>query len=252
MPTPNPEALGREAVALCSQLIRIDTTNRGDGTANERPAADLAAEVLASVGIRSEIIEPAPGRANLVARIPGVDTDRGALLLHGHLDVVPAGPDWSFDPFAGDIVDGCIRGRGAVDMKHMVAMMLAVLVARAKEGRPPRRDVVLALFADEEAGSRFGSAYLCRERPDVFRGVTEAISEVGGFSVERPTGGRAYLVETAGKGVAWVRLTTHGRQSHGSLVTAGNPVEPLADALGRLILDVRSAPPYPSDDGQHE
>src|SRR4051794_29385515 len=144
-----------EVVDLCRDLIRINTSNP---THPERPAAELVAEKLADVGLEPTIIESEPGRANVIARMEGEDSSRGALLIHGHLDVVPAEPaDWRIDPFSGEIADDCVWGRGAVDMKDMDAMTLAVVRERMRTGRKPRRDVVLAFVADEEAGSLKGA-----------------------------------------------------------------------------------------------
>jgi acetylornithine deacetylase/succinyl-diaminopimelate desuccinylase-like protein len=134
-----------EVVDICRDLIRIDTTNTGDTqtSAGERVAAEYVAEMLAEVGVEAELRESAPGRASLVARIPGTDSSRGALLVHGHLDVVPADPgEWSVDPFGGEIRDGYLWGRGAVDMKDFDAMVLAVIRDWQRRGVRPPRDLV--------------------------------------------------------------------------------------------------------------
>jgi acetylornithine deacetylase/succinyl-diaminopimelate desuccinylase-like protein len=147
---------------------------------------------------------------------------------------VPArAPDWRHDPFSGEIVDGCVWGRGAIDMKDMDAMMLAVVRQRLREGRPPARDIVLAFTADEEAGGRWGARWLVDHHPDLFEGVTEAVSEVGGFSLTLG-GQRLYLLQTAEKGIAWLRLTARGAAGHGSMVHPDNAVTELAEAVGRL------------------
>lgn len=224
-----------EVVRLCRDLLRIDTSNPGDGTGpGEREAAEYVVATLREVGLEPETVESAPRRANVVVRIPGLDRERPALVVHGHLDVVPAdASEWQVDPFAGIERDGCLWGRGAVDMKDMVAMMLAVFRARAREGRPPARDVVLAFFADEEAGGELGAGWMVRHRPELFAGATEAISEVGGFSVE-VAGRRAYLLQVAEKGLAWLRLVAHGRAGHGSFVNPDNAVTHLAEAVARI------------------
>src|SRR5688500_17274304 len=150
----------QEVVELARDLIWIDTTNTGDTATSvgERAAAEYVAEKLAEVGIQSEIYESMPGRASLVARIEGADSSRGGLLIHGHLDVVPAAAgDWTVDPFAGEIRDGYLWGRGAVDMKDMDAMVLALVRQWAREGRKPPRDITLAFLADEEAGGALGA-----------------------------------------------------------------------------------------------
>jgi acetylornithine deacetylase/succinyl-diaminopimelate desuccinylase-like protein len=170
----------------------------------------------------------------VVARIEGEDRRREALLIHGHLDVVPAyAPDWKHDPFAGDLEDGCLWGRGAIDMKDMDAMMLAVVRQRQREQRPPARDIVLAFTADEEAGGTWGARWLVEQHKDLFDGVTEAIGEVGGFSLTLGRQ-RLYLLQVAEKGMAWMRLTAHGTAGHGSMINRDNAVTELAEAIGRL------------------
>ncbi|MGH3545816.1 MAG: M20/M25/M40 family metallo-hydrolase [Mycobacteriales bacterium] len=226
-----------EVVELAAQLIRIDTTNTGDSatSAGERVAAELVAAKLAEVGIDSQLFETEPGRTNVVARIPGTDRTRGGLVMHGHLDVVPAiAADWQVPPFSGEVRDGYLWGRGAVDMKNMNAMILAVVRQWAREGRTPPRDVVLAFFADEEAGSVLGSWYLAREHPELFEGCTEAIGEVGGFSITLAGDRRIYPIMTGEKGLTWTRLTATGRAGHGSMVHADNAVTVLAQAVARV------------------
>jgi len=221
-----------EVVDLCRDLIRIDTSNP---TSNERAVAEYVAGKLEEVGLQTTLLESEPGRASVITRIEGTDRSRGALLIHGHLDVVPADArDWTVDPFAGEIRDDCLWGRGAVDMKDMDAMTLAVLRQRLREGCRPPRDVVLAFLADEEAGGELGAGFLCREHPELFEGCTEAISEVGGFSVSVSDDVRLYLLESAQKGLAWMRLTARGRAGHGSMVHEDNAVTALAEAVARL------------------
>ena len=235
MTTPDPDDYA-DAVELCSQLIRLDTSNYGDGSGpGERAAAELVAGLLSDAGLVTELIEPAPRRTSVVARLPGVDRSRPALLLHGHLDVVPAPADqWSVDPFGGEVRDGCLWGRGAVDMKDMDAMILAVLRRRLAEGRPPARDVVVAFFADEEAGGQQGSFWLAEHRKELFADCTEAVSEVGGFSVTLADQQRAYFIDTARKGVAWVRATAKGNAAHASLTNTENAVTRLCAAVARV------------------
>ena len=224
-----------EVATLCSDLIRIDTTNRGDHSGpGERKAAEHVATLLAEVGLDAKIYESHPGRASVAARITGTDPDRPALLIHGHLDVVPADPgDWQVHPFSGEIRDGEVWGRGAVDMKDMDAMMLAVIRQRLREGRPPPRDVVLMFPADEEAGGVWGAGYLTKNHPDLFEGVTEAIGEVGGFSATLG-GQRLYLLQTAEKGMAWLRLSLRGPAGHGSMKASRNVVTELAETVARI------------------
>ncbi|ROR71746.1 M20/M25/M40 family metallo-hydrolase [Bogoriella caseilytica] len=224
-----------EVAELCRDLIRIDTSNFGDGSGpGERAAAEYVMEKLTEVGFDPEYIESAPGRANVVLRIAGEDPSRPALVLHGHTDVVPAAADdWSVDPFAAEVKDGMIWGRGAVDMKDMDAMILAVVRDMGRTGWRPPRDLIVAFFADEEAGGKLGARYLVDNRPDLFEGASEAISEVGGFSVEID-GRRAYLLQTAEKGMAWLKLVADGTAGHGSQVNPDNAVTRLAGAVHRI------------------
>ncbi|MGY1705691.1 M20/M25/M40 family metallo-hydrolase [Geodermatophilus sp. SYSU D00697] len=237
-PTAAPLVRAQDEVAeLLSELIRIDTTNTGDTATGkgERTAAEWVAGKLDEVGIPSTVLESEPGRASLVARIPGADRSRPALLLHGHLDVVPADPaEWSVHPFSGEERDGYVWGRGAVDMKDMDAMVLALVRDWARTGVAPPRDVVLAFVADEEAGGRLGARFLVQDHPDLFEGCTEAISEVGGFSITVRDDLRLYLVQTAEKGLAWMRLTAGGKPGHGSFVHDDNAVTRLCAAVARL------------------
>ncbi|GAA3473076.1 M20/M25/M40 family metallo-hydrolase [Nonomuraea roseola] len=224
-----------EVVDLCRDLIRIDSTNAGDNAGpGERQAAEYVAEKLEEVGLEARILESDDRRANVIARIEGEDSSRGALLLHGHLDVVPfdAG-DWRHHPLSGEIADGCVWGRGAVDMKDMDAMILAVARQWASAGRRPPRDVVLMFTADEEAGGAYGANFLVDNHKELFEGVTEAIGEVGGFSVSLGDR-RLYLIEAAEKGMAWMRLRAKGRAGHGSMLNADNAVTELADAVARI------------------
>ncbi|MEW9532405.1 M20/M25/M40 family metallo-hydrolase [Microbispora sp. NPDC049125] len=225
-----------EVVELCRDLIRIDSTNAGDNKGpGEREAAEYVAAKLADVGLEPMILESDRGRASVVARVEGANPGRDALLLHGHLDVVPFdAADWRHHPLSGEIADGCVWGRGAVDMKDMDAMILAVVRQRLAAGRRPPRDVVLAFTADEEAGGHYGAQWLVDEHPEVFDGCTEAIGEVGGFSVTVGDKGRLYLIEAAEKGIAWMRLTAKGRAGHGSMLNDENAVTRLAEAVGRL------------------
>lgn len=226
-----------EVVGFASELIAIDTTNTADagGPGTERPAAEYVAEKLTDVGYDVTYVESgAPGRGNVIARLPGADPSRGALLVHGHLDVVPAdAADWAVHPFSGEVRDGYVWGRGAVDMKGTLAQTLAVARRFKREGVVPPRDLIFAYVADEEAGGLQGAGWLVDHRPDLFEGATEAISEVGGFSVTVGQA-RAYLIETAEKGTMWLRLKARGTAGHGSLLHADNAVAKLAAAVTRL------------------
>jgi acetylornithine deacetylase/succinyl-diaminopimelate desuccinylase-like protein len=232
--TENPTA-GEEVATLCSDLIRIDTSNRGDHSGRgERKAAEHVAALLAEVGLDARIYESHPGRASVVTRVTGTDPARPALLIHGHLDVVPADPgDWQVHPFSGEIKDGEVWGRGAVDMKDMDAMILAMIRQRLRENRRPPRDVVLTFLADEEAGGTWGARYLTDNHRAEFEGVTEAIGEVGGFSATLG-GQRLYLLQTAEKGIAWLRLSLRGPAGHGSMKASRNVVAELAETVARI------------------
>ncbi len=222
-----------EVVEICRDLIRMDTTNFGDGSGpGERKAAEHVASLLSDVGIEPELYESEPGRTSVVARWGG--TTGEPLLLHGHLDVVPAdADDWQVHPFSGEIQDGYVWGRGAVDMKDFDAMLLSVVRARAQSGAVPDRPMVLCFTADEEAGGHKGAEYLIKEHPDLLADCTEGIGEVGGFSTT-VRGKRLYLIEAAEKGMAWMRLTARGNAGHGSMRHPDNAVTELAAAVSRL------------------
>ena len=225
-----------EAVDICQDLIRFASVNDGTGRGKgEREAAEYVAAKLTEVGLEPQVFESATNRTSVVARIEGENPGREALLIHGHLDVVPAEPkEWTYDPFAGEIADGCLWGRGAIDMLDMDAMTLAVVRERMRSGRKPPRDVVLAFVADEEAGGIFGAQWLVEHQRDLFDGCTEAISEVGGFSFSVNDDLRLYLIETAEKGMAWMRLTATGTAGHGSMTNDDNAVTRLCEAVARL------------------
>lgn len=224
-----------ETARIARDLIRIDTSNRGEGDANpERPAADYVAAYLTELGLDPVIIESAPGRASVVARVGGADPSLPALVLHGHLDVVPADPaNWTVDPFEGVIKDGMLWGRGAVDMKDMDAMILTAIAELLRAGERPRRDVILAFFADEEAGGVYGSRYLVDNHPELFAGAETAISEVGGYSIDI-SGTRAYLIQTGEKSLDWIRIRARGTAGHGSRLWPDNAVTRLAEAIAKL------------------
>ena len=224
-----------EVVRVARDLIRIDTTNWGEGRSlGEREAAEYVGAYLEALGLRPEYYEPVPRRTNLSVRVPGRDRDKPALVLHGHLDVVPAvAEDWSVDPFGGEIRDGMLWGRGAVDMKDMDAMILASVGELLRAGEQPARDLVLTFFADEENGGVEGSQLVVRDRPEWFSGATEAISEVGGYSI--PVGDRqAYLLQVGEKALVWLRLRARGIAGHGSRFHPENAVTRLAEAVAAL------------------
>lgn len=221
-----------EVVEICRDLIRIDTSNFGDDSGpGERKAAEYVAAKLDEVGIEAEIIESAPGRANVVAQWGNQSSSRDGLLIHGHLDVVPAeAADWRVDPFAAEIIDGYLYGRGAVDMKDFDAMLLSVVRSRQRAGVIPDRPITLVFTADEEAGSRQGAHWLVTNRPEIFARCNEAIGEVGGFSTEI-AGKRLYLIESGEKGISWMRVRAAGTAGHGSMRQTDNAVIHLSRAL---------------------
>ena len=227
--------LEEEVVKICQDLIRIPSVNFGEGKGDEKAVAEYVVASLAEVGIKARIYESAPNRCNVIANIEGADPSRPGLVVHGHIDVVPANAaDWSVDPFAAEIRDGMIWGRGAVDMKNVDAMILAIVRKWARTGYKPPRNIVLAFFADEEAGMTFGSRWMAAHHPEVFAGCTEAISEVGGFSVTVGDGKRLYFVEAAQKGIHWMKLTAAGRAGHGSMMNDENALTALSEAVAKI------------------
>jgi acetylornithine deacetylase/succinyl-diaminopimelate desuccinylase-like protein len=227
--------LEADVVTLCQELIRIPSVNFGEGKGDEKAVAEYVAAKLAEVGIESKFYESAPNRVSVVARIEGTNPAKPGLVVNGHLDVVPANADdWSVDPFSGLIKDGCIWGRGAVDMKNMDAMMLAVFRLWARHNYRPERTIVIVFFADEEAGGIYGSRWMADNHPEVFAGCSETISEVGGFSLTLTSGKRVYVIETSQKGIEWMKLTATGVASHGSVINDKNAVTRLADAVAKV------------------
>jgi len=235
-----------EVVRIARDLIRIDTSNYGGGRANgEREAAEYVGAYLQQLGLEPEYYEPIDRRTNVMARIPGRDPGRPALVVHGHLDVVPAvAEDWSVDPFEGLVRDGMLWGRGAVDMKNMNAMILTAIADILRAGERPERDLILTFFADEENGGVEGSALVVQHRPEWFAGATEAISEVGGYSITVDDH-RAYLLQVGEKAMLWLRLVAKGRAGHGSRYHEENAVTRLAEAvaaIGRTRWPIRLTP----------
>jgi acetylornithine deacetylase/succinyl-diaminopimelate desuccinylase-like protein len=232
---PGISSLDSDVVQICQDLIRIDTTNYGDNSGpGEREAAEYVRGYLDDLGIESTYYESAPRRGNVIARVEGTDHSQGALVVHGHLDVVPAdASEWTHDPLCGDIIDGEIWGRGAVDMKDMDAMILASLKDMIRRGVKPHRDLIICFFADEEHGGSYGSRWLCKNHPEIFEGATDAISEVGGYSI---TIGNmpVFLIQTAEKGLAWLQVVAKGVAGHGSAHNPDNAVTRLAEAIERI------------------
>lgn len=226
-----------DAVEILRDLIRIDSTNDGtDATVGEAAAAEYVESLLQDTGIDCERFATTSGRRQGVyARIAGRDSSKPPLLLHGHLDVVPAhAPDWRVPPFSAEIDGGMVWGRGAVDMKDTDAMILALARDWARTGQRPARDLVILMLPDEEAGGRHGSHWIVDERPDMLEGVQEAVGEVGGFSLTVAQNRRLYLIQTAEKGIAWMRLFAEGTAGHGSMLSANNAVTEIAEAVSRL------------------
>ncbi len=235
---PGPSPAEQEVVALCSELIRFPSVNTGEPATigdGEARAARYVQQKLEEVGYSTTYVESVPGRGNVVARLAGADGSRGALVIHGHVDVVPADAgEWTVDPFSGAVRDGYVWGRGAVDMKNMVAMTVALARQYKSEGYVPPRDLIFCFLSDEEAGGLWGSHWIVDHHPEFFAGATEAISEVGGFSVSLDDTRRAYLVAAAEKGVAWATLRATGRPGHGSFLNDDNAVIKVAEAVTRL------------------
>ncbi len=231
-------ALEADVVTLTQELIQIDSSNWGESpeTIGEAEVADYCAQRLREVGYDPEVyITTSDARRGVHLRIPGSDPDADALVVHGHIDVVPAiAADWTHAPFCGEIHDGFIWGRGAVDMKDMDAMILAVLRHWAREGIRPRRDLIIVFFPDEEAGMHHGSAWVVANRPEFFEGATQAIGEVGGFSISVRDDLRLYPIQTAEKGMRWLRLRAAARAGHGSMIHTDNAVTELARAVTRI------------------
>jgi acetylornithine deacetylase/succinyl-diaminopimelate desuccinylase-like protein len=233
---------GADAVGLLRALIRFDTTNPPGG---EAECIAFLADHLRMAGLEPEVLDAGGGRANLVVRLRGRgEGTEGPLLLHGHVDVVPAeAARWTHPPFAGEVHDGQVWGRGAVDMKNMVAMSAAVLALLALLELPLRRDVIFAAVADEEAGCAAGSAWLVDHRPDQVR-AEYALGEGGGFTLH--VGGRpVYPIQVAEKGACWIRATARGATGHGSMPRPDNAVVRLAtflDRVGRRRLPLKASP----------
>jgi acetylornithine deacetylase/succinyl-diaminopimelate desuccinylase-like protein len=225
----SPAGLAEDAQEILQALLRIDTTNP---PGNERPAAEYLQSKLEAVGLPPTLLESAPGRASLVCRYPGTG-EAEPLLLTAHLDVVEAHAEsWRRPPFAGEIADGCLWGRGAIDMKHMAAMSTAILRRLARDKVVLGRDVIFAAVADEEAGCDHGSRFLVEEYPDLVR-AEYALGEVGGFSMH--LGGSTYYpVQVAEKGVCWIRARVRGTPGHGSMPRPDSAVLRLAEVIARL------------------
>ena len=228
--------LEERVVNYCQELIRIDTTNYGNNESNgEKIAAEYVSQILHSLNIAHQIVGPDTKRASIIARIPGTDGSLPGIILHGHLDVVPVEKNkWSKPAFDAVIENEMIWGRGAVDMKNGNAMILASLYELLKSGWKPKRSISLIFFADEEAGGLLGSHFVTKNFPEYFENCSEAVGEVGGFSHTLSNGVRLYLIETAQKGIAWMKFSTKGTAGHGSMVNNQNAITKLSKALTDL------------------
>ena len=217
-------------VELLQRLIRFDTTNP---PGNEGTCIEFLRDLLERAGLEVELHAKEPGRPNLVSRIGGSGGGT-PLLLYGHVDVVTtAGQQWTRPPFGGDLVDGSVWGRGALDMKGGVAMLVSAFLRAHERGLEPRGEIVLAVLSDEEAGGDLGARFLATERAPLFDGVRYALGEFGGFSIELG-GRRFYAVQVAEKQICWLKATVRGRGGHGALITRGGTMARLA----RLLRDL--------------
>ncbi len=219
-----------EVVEHLRNLLRINTVNP---PGNELAAAKYIASVLESEGIKSEIIESAPERANLIAGLPGSGKAGKPLMLSAHLDVVAVDPEmWTHDPFGGEIADGFIWGRGAIDMKNMAAMQLVVTLLLKREGVKLNRELKLVCVADEEAGSDMGAGFLVDKHPDRID-AEYCITEVGGFTMHLDKG-TIYPIQVSEKGICWMRLHARGEPGHGSMPHSHMATVKLAAAVAKL------------------
>jgi len=232
----NSTNLEERVVKYCQDLIRIDTTNFGNNESNgETKAAEYIAEIFKTLNIEYQIVGPDAKRSSIIARLPGIDKSLPGIVLHGHLDVVPVEKDkWSKPALEALIDQEMIWGRGAVDMKNGNAMILASLFELVKSGWRPKRSITLVFFADEEAGGALGSHFVTKNYPEYFQNCTEAVGEVGGFSHTLSNGVRLYLIETAQKGIAWMKLSATGNAGHGSMINNENAIAKLSKAITNL------------------
>ncbi|MBI2954477.1 MAG: M20/M25/M40 family metallo-hydrolase [Chloroflexi bacterium] len=218
-----------EAVRYLSSLIKFDTSNP---PGNELPAAHFLRDILAREGIEAQVVESSVHRGNLIARLRGAGEARPLLLL-SHLDVVPAdAAEWSFPPFAGDVVAGEVRGRGALDCKFLTVIQLMTMLLLKREGARLKRDVILAATADEEAGGKLGLGWLALHHRQLLE-CEYAINEGGGVGVVLG-GRRHYVCQTAEKGNCWLRIRAQGRASHAALPRPDNPAVIVARAVERM------------------
>lgn len=228
--------LEENVVKICSDLIKIDTTNYGNNeSVGENLAAEYVSEFLNNLKIENKVVGPDNKRCSVLARIEGTNKDLPDLVLHGHLDVVPVEKEkWTKEAFKAVIDKDLLWGRGAVDMKNGNAMILGSIAHLIKEGWKPKRNITLAMFADEEAGGKYGSHFAVNNYGQYFENATEAVGEVGGFSHTLSNGVRLYLIETAQKGIAWMKLTAKGTAGHGSMINSDNAISKISKAINSL------------------
>lgn len=233
----NTSDLENRVIQYCQDLIKIDTTNFGNNQSQgEIEAAEYIGQILTELKIDFQIVGPDNKRCSILARIEGSNKDLPGIVLHGHLDVVPVEKDkWTKPAFEAIIDQEMIWGRGAVDMKNGNAMILASIYELVKTGWQPQRAISLIFFADEEAGGSLGSHFVTKNYPEYFENVTEAVGEVGGFSHTLSNGVRLYLIETAQKGIAWMKLTAKGDAGHGSMINNQNAIAKISKAIARLV-----------------
>jgi acetylornithine deacetylase/succinyl-diaminopimelate desuccinylase-like protein len=224
------EAIHERPVELLRSLIRFDTTNP---PGNERPCIRYVEEVLRAAGVESDLYARDDDRPNLIARLQG-DGTAPPLLLYGHVDVVTtAGQQWSRPPFDGELADGFVWGRGALDMKSGVAMLISAFLRAKAEGLPLKGDLVLAVLSDEEAGGDHGARFLVEEHPELFAGVRFALGEFGGFNLNI-AGRRVYVIQVAEKQMCWLRGVLRGRGGHAAIPSRGSTMGALGELLTRL------------------
>jgi len=225
------QAFQEEALDCLRAVVRLDTTNP---PGNERIAADYLADALGAHGVESVIRESAPTRANLVARLKGTDSSAGALLLSSHTDVVPVERSgWTREPFSGEIADGCLWGRGSIDMKSKCAMDLVMMTAMKRVGAKPNRDVIMAAVADEEAGSDFGAKFLVERHPELVR-AGYVLNEVGGFTVHLMNK-RFYPIQVAEKGFVTIKMKVTAMPGHGSMPRTDTAISRMSELITRIV-----------------
>jgi acetylornithine deacetylase/succinyl-diaminopimelate desuccinylase-like protein len=225
------QSLQEEALECLRSLVRLDTTNP---PGNERIAADYLADALAAHHVNSVIRESAPTRANLVARLSGKDSSKGALLLSSHTDVVPVElSGWTREPFSGETFEGCLWGRGSIDMKSKCAMDLVMMTAMKRAGVTPERAVIMAAVADEEAGSDFGAKFLVERHPELVR-ADYVLNEVGGFTVHFGSR-RYYPIQVAEKGYVTIKMKVTAPPGHGSMPRQDTAIARISELITKIV-----------------